>query len=633
MSKILFSLLLCLVFAFGADNNNTDQNDTNIVDITKQIQTLNAQIQILKAQQTDANSSVKSSNLDTLEKKKSRLLDKIPLSIMQIDVKQKDIDKFKLQKASLEKKVARYEKQDDKDLYIKNAIELEKMKIGESYFTTLVNLENIFKNGAKAGSIKDLIDTGLLNLQTNSYVSIKELKDSLGDNTNAYDSALSDLELQKETSEEILTYLKANAELLSSNLILSELNLTNAIEYINKLVPLNSAKFNTGKIVIIIVVFAFFVSLTRLLAKLTYWLMSLLTSLQESKDIKDQILDIIKKPITCLLIIYALNICIGIGFYPAPMPINTANVFSIIDIAGFTWLILAILDGYGTLLLGKIAQKSGRKEVVNLVLKIVYFIIIILALLMVLSRLGFDISALIASLGIGGLAVAFAAKDIIANFFASVMLLFDNAFSQGDWIVCGDIEGTVVEIGLRKTTVRSLDNALIFVPNSKLTSDPIKNWSRRKVGRNIKMTIGLTYDSKPPVILKCIDEIRQMLLEHPKISKSDNGGAFRAKDSRSRFKQNIVSIDDLAGYKSRLWVWLDKLNDSSIDININCFTKTIVGDEYVLVKQDIIFKIMDIVENNGLSFAFPSQSLYVENAGSNELQPILNNDKISKETV
>ena len=80
-------------------------------------------------------------------------------------------------------------------------------------------------------------------------------------------------------------------------------------------------------------------------------------------------------------------------------------------------------------------------------------------------------------------------------------------------------------------------------------------------------------------------------------------------------------------------MWLDKLNDSSIDININCFTKTIVGDEYVLVKQDIIFKIMDIVENNGLSFAFPSQSLYVENAGSNELQPILNNDKISKETV
>ncbi|MCD8213743.1 MAG: mechanosensitive ion channel family protein [Campylobacter sp.] len=632
MSKILFSLLLCLAFCFGADDNKTAQDEKNIVDITNQIQTINGQIQILKAQQSDTNSSTKSSNLTTLEKKKAKLLDQIPLSIMQIDVKQKDVDRFKLQKSNLEKRVARYEKQSNKNLYVQNAIELEKLKVAEAYYTALINIENIFKNGAKEGSIKETIDAGLLDLQTNSYVSIKELKEILGDSTTAYDSSFAELDLQKATSEEILAYLKANAELLSSSLILSELNLANAIEYINKSIPINSAKFNTGKIVVIVAVFVFFVSLTRLLAKFTYWLMSILGSLKNSEDIKEQILDIIKKPITFLLIVLALNICTGIGFYPAPKPINIANIFSIIDIVGFTWLILAILDGYGTLFLGEIAQKSGRKEVVNLVLKIVYFIVVVVAFLMVLKKLGFDISALIASLGIGGLAVAFAAKDIIANFFASVMLLFDNSFSQGDWIVCGDIEGTVVEIGFRKTTVRSFDNALIFVPNSKLAGDPIKNWSRRKVGRNIKITIGLTYDSKPDVLLKCIEDIKRMLLEHPKISKSDNGGRFSAKDSRSRFKQNIVSIDDLAGYKSILRVWLDKLNDSSIDINIDCFTKTIIGDEYIEIKQDIIFKIMDIVNNNGLSFAFPSQSLYMQNGDSNGLL-ILNNEKNQKEIL
>ncbi|WP_141090901.1 mechanosensitive ion channel family protein, partial [Campylobacter concisus] len=145
-----------------------------------------------------------------------------------------------------------------------------------------------------------------------------------------------------------------------------------------------------------------------------------------------------------------------------------ANIFSIIYIVAFSWLVLTILNGYGIAIIDKIAQKSKRKEVINLALKVIYVIVLIITLLLILQKLGFDISALIASLGIGGLAVAFAAKDIIANFFASVMMLFDNSFSQGDWIVCGDIEGTVVEIGFRKTTVRSFDNALIFVPNSKL---------------------------------------------------------------------------------------------------------------------------------------------------------------------
>lgn len=609
MRKFLAIILLSFITLFGADNNVTQEDD--IISITNQIQTLNSQINIIKSQQKDLNASkIDNSNLITLQKKKSDLLEKIPNYVMQIEVTQSDINKFNLQKEALEKKVARLEKQSNKDAYIQSAIELEKMKVDYAYYSALISLEEIFKKGAKANSIKEVIDGGLLNLQTNSYVSIKELKDSLNETSGSYDAAFMDLELKKETQEEILTYLKNNADLLSSSMLLSELNLVDTVDYINKSTAVNPNKFNLGKIVVIVAIFLFFVSLTRILAKLTYWVMSLIASGEGVKEAKDQIVDIVKKPISALLIIYALNICIGVGFYPVPVPLVVANIFSIIYIVAFSWLVLTILNGYGIAILDKIAQKSKRKEVINLALKVIYVIVLIITLLLILQKLGFDISALIASLGIGGLAVAFAAKDIIANFFASVMMLFDNSFSQGDWIVCGDIEGTVVEIGFRKTTVRSFDNALIFVPNSKLASDPVRNWSRRKVGRRIRMVIGIEYGPTTEEIKKCVNDIKNMLINHPDIAKSED---IAANKRGLKYRQNIVSVDDYAGYKSNLFVVVDDFADSSINILVYCFAKTIVWGDFLDVKQDVMLKIMDILKQNGLNFAFPSQSLYIEN--------------------
>ena len=609
MRKFLAIILLSFITLFGADNNVTQEDD--IISITNQIQTINSQINIIKSQQKDLNASkVDNSNLITLQKKKSDLLEKIPNYIMQIELTQSDINKYNLQKEALEKKVARLEKQSNKDAYIQSAIELEKMKVDYAYYSALISLEEIFKKGAKANSIKEVIDGGLLNLQTNSYVSIKELKDSLNETSGSYDAAFMDLELKKETQEEILTYLKNNADLLSSSMLLSELNLVDTVDYINKSTAVNPNKFNLGKIVVIVAIFLFFVSLTRILAKLTYWVMSLIASGEGVKEAKDQIVDIVKKPISALLIIYALNICIGVGFYPVPVPLVVANIFSIIYIVAFSWLVLTILNGYGIAILDKIAQKSKRKEVINLALKVIYVIVLIITLLLILQKLGFDISALIASLGIGGLAVAFAAKDIIANFFASVMMLFDNSFSQGDWIVCGDIEGTVVEIGFRKTTVRSFDNALIFVPNSKLASDPVRNWSRRKVGRRIRMVIGIEYGPTTEEIKKCVNDIKNMLINHPDIAKSED---IAANKRGLKYRQNIVSVDDYAGYKSNLFVVVDDFADSSINILVYCFAKTIVWGEFLDVKQDVMLKIMDILKQNGLNFAFPSQSLYIEN--------------------
>ena len=225
--------------------------------------------------------------------------------------------------------------------------------------------------------------------------------------------------------------------------------------------------------------------------------------------------------------------------------------------------------------------------------------------------------------------VAFATKDIIANFFASIVLLFDSSLSQGDWIVCAGIEGTVVEIGLRKTTIRTFDNALVFVPNSKIMSESIKNWNRRKVGRQIKMHVGLSYTTSPKSIRNCIKEIKEMLKNHPGIAQTGVDTALNnSNDARIKYRQSMVSMDDLSGYKNNLFVVLDQFSDSSIDILIYCFSKSVVWGEFLAVKEDVMLKIMEIVERyDDASFAFPSQSIYVESIPKIQIYKGENDDK------
>ena len=611
MRKILAAVFaLCFSLNLLANTASDDLNATGILSVVNQINEANAQIAVIRAQSAENNETADKSVLfKTVLDKKEKLIEQIPYLIMQIEIDEEQVRKFEQEMQTLSAKTKKLKNQGNQNLYVKNMLELERMRLDGLFYSSLLNLENIFKEGGKAVSVKLAVEETLLSFQTEFYAQLKEFRESLDENLIAEHKGEFDaLEAHKKTLEEILHYLRDNAELLTSNYIISELNLKTAIDFINEKASFTS-KFNVGKAAIIFVVFLFFVSFTTLLSKLTLWaLMKFFVKHDSDRQTKGRIVEIIKRPMLLTLIAYAIDICVSIAYYPAPMPIKFANFLTITFVVAVTWLVLSVLNGYGMVLINELTKKSGRKEVINLILKIIYFIIFVIALLIVLSKLGFNVSAIIASLGIGGLAVALATKDILANFFASVMLLFDNSFSQGDWIVCGDIEGTVVEIGLRKTTVRTFDNALIFVPNSKLASDPIRNWSRRKMGRRIRMLIGLEYSATTEQIKKCVDEIKQMLIDHPGIAKGDDMGSKKA----SRYDRGIVSIDDLAGYKSNLFVVVDEFADSSINILVYCFSKTIVWGEFLAIKEDVMLKIMNIVEANGLGFAFPSQSLYVE---------------------
>lgn len=414
--------------------------------------------------------------------------------------------------------------------------------------------------------------------------------------------------------KEVLDFLNANSALLLESYLFDSLGLEALMEHINSWYSFSFWRLDFGKIIVCAIVLAVFWCFRRILAVATVKAINAIFHYQESKEKQQIIITSLVRPISWILFFNGFDICWDITYYPQNSPEWINKVFDVLYIMSAAWFVVTIIEYYGTIFLTTISRKKNkniRAEIVNLILKVMYSIVVIFAALGILARLGFNISAIIASFGIGGLAVAFAAKDILANFFASVMILFDNAFSQGDWISCNKVEGTVVEIGLRRTTIRTFDNALLFVPNSLLVNDAICNWNRRRVGRRIRLTIGLTYDATAHKLQQCIDDIKTMLTQHPQIAKKSDYQTHT--NALQAIKQELVSLDDYEGNKSSISVYLDNFGDSTIDISISCFSTATSQPEWAAAKQSVLFEIMHIVEKNGLSFAFPSQSVYVEN--------------------
>lgn len=590
-----------------ADNNKTK----GLYELIMQIKDVNEQIKILTEQNLEFDNNVSIPEIENLKAHKNTLFAQIPNSITHQAIEQDSLIKFLKLKKELNEKMKKLQKNKKAKAYIEAALDYNCIELAELTFGALIKIENKFSNGANTGEFVSIIQEALFKIRTENYVKFQEIK---GLASEAIQSELSqkfnDYAMLKQSYEEILSYLMKNVDTFSSSAIFTGLRLKDLINTINEKSPINIQTANTGKILIISFIILFAFSLRKFLANIVFFVIKLFFKDKESqKALKSDFVNIIKKPLGWLLVAFGVDLSMTIFYYPAPVPMKFSDILSILYVILYAWLVTEIISGVGVMIVGNIAKKGGRKEVLNLMLRIVHIVVIIIAILIILTHLGFDVSTIVASLGIGGLAVAFATKDIIANFFASIMLIFDNSFSQGDWIVIGDIQGTIVETGLRKTTIRTFDNSLVSIPNSKILDNNIKNWNRRKMGRNIELTIGVQYSTTINELKSCIAEIKEMLRNHEGIAQPnqnlDLSGALR-------YKQNMVSVDDLAGYKSYLWVALKNFSDSSIDIWVYCFTKTTQWGPYLEVKEDIMLKIMEILERNHINFAFPSQSLYLE---------------------
>lgn len=210
------------------------------------------------------------------------------------------------------------------------------------------------------------------------------------------------------------------------------------------------------------------------------------------------------------------------------------------------------------------------------ILKFIIFFILVAALL---QNHGYSISSLVAGFGITGLAVGFAANATIANMFGTIAILSDKSFEVGDYIKIGAFEGTVEDINMRSTKIRTLDNALTIIPNSTLANGEIINITKAHK-RRILETIGVTYDTSNEKLKRAIEVIEEIL------------------------NQNSDIYGDYV-------VFLDTLADSSINIKINAYVKTNNYVKYLKIKEIVLLEVIKRFREENIDFAFPSRTLYM----------------------
>jgi MscS family membrane protein len=423
--------------------------------------------------------------------------------------------------------------------------------------------------------------------------------------------------------DSFLSYLELNYIKLNYHSLANHLKVDNLIAYINQKpfaqksnLYLRYIKLDMGRVVLFGTVILFFLFLNYLIYRRLYFYFKskILEEEDENDDILLENLRKIRLPVSLFVNGIGLKLALEVLDYPHPLSETTNLYFSLFFIVILAYIAMQIIENIFFVYFEHHTKHnlSLRTELINLILSVSKAIILLIALLLCLLKMDINVSGIIASLGIGGLAVALAAKDTLSNFFGLLKIIFDESFSQGDWIATADVEGTVVEIGFISTKIRTFDNAMITVPNEKLANTSIKNWSRRKVGRRIKMHVGVTYSSNVKDLQNAIDEIHQMLVEHDGISTPEKINT-RALKRVYRRKNRLISLDNKIGIKSTLLVYLDQFSDSSIDILIYTFAKTTDWEEWLKVKQDVLYKVWEILEKNNLEFAFPSQSIYLEN--------------------
>jgi MscS family membrane protein len=228
---------------------------------------------------------------------------------------------------------------------------------------------------------------------------------------------------------------------------------------------------------------------------------------------------------------------------------------------------------------------AGTGSLILLGERIIKATIFLLGVFAVLSSLGFNMSTALAGLGIGGLAIGFGAQQTIANLFGGVSVLGDEVIRVGDVCRFGDRSGTVEDIGLRSTRVRTDERTLLSIPNGTVASINVENLSRRdKILFTTKL--GLKSDSKPDHVRYVLAEVRHLLGTHAKVES----------------KTVRVRLTDVAG--------------SSLTIEVFAYVLTRDYNEYAAVREDLLLRMMDIVEESGSSLATPSQTLYLAQSGA-----------------
>jgi MscS family membrane protein len=416
------------------------------------------------------------------------------------------------------------------------------------------------------------------------------------------------LNLAHDTYRDILTFVITNPDKISTTHWFQKVSLLSSIAFFNnfdiirsinhKLTPF---QVDVGGIIVSLIIIMLVVFCYPLVVKGISWVVEKYF-LNNGNDYTEEIYRELKHPVFALIVFFSLDLATYALLYKTEYKSSLEDLVFVVYVTIYLWIIFKVMDSVVIAQLDKFSKKNKqlRRELINLGIQVSKGLFIIIAVSVLLNRFGISIAALMSTLGIGGLAFALAAKDSLSNLLGGVTLLIDNVFSLGDWVKIGEVEGTAVQIGLRSTTIRTFDNALITIPNSVISVSSVRNWNRRAIGRRIKMRVGVTYQSNMDDIRQAIEDIRDMLRDHTEIANPKE----QLGDKRKQFR--FMSREDTQGIKSTQLVFMDRFNDFSIDILIYCFSRSVDWSKWLEVKEDVLFKIAEILKQNNLEFAYPT---------------------------
>ena len=459
-----------------------------------------------------------------------------------------------------------------------------------------------------------LIEENILDnepLMSEAYTDVLAIKSSSKALASAKEN-IKDFHAILDINEDVLNFLRISEHKMYRLNKYSKYNLIGIVLVVNK--STLAEQFNPildpyGLDVVKLMIIIFLIVSVYLIRKILYiFIERKIATIESDQQYAKEILTSIRVSIARLILVLNLNFIVYIvsDFQTQEL---AAKFFNMLYSAIFTIIVYQAINVIAKIKLHHLdtTNQKVKNDVINVGIKIINFTVLILGLLLVLHFAGANLTAILSGLGIGGLAIALAAKDSLANFFGTLSILFSDVLSQGDWIEVNGQEGVVVEIGTRVTTLRTFDNALVSIPNAILANQDVKNWNRRSLGRRIKMNLAVRYDSKSEDIKQAIYEIREMLDSHNAIATDSTEYIYSQKTG-----PRLVSQDDAQGIKKTLLVYLDTFSESSINILVYCFSKSVDWEDWLATKEDVMHKIMAIFEKNNLEFAFPSLSIYKE---------------------
>ena len=315
---------------------------------------------------------------------------------------------------------------------------------------------------------------------------------------------------------------------------------------------------------------------------------------KSNSDGKSEFDNLLKKPLNYFLLIIIFYISFNQLNFPESWDLVSSNEIglkmilekgvSLLILITVFWTLLRVVDYIGDRLKFK-AEKTESKvddQLIPFAIEIGKVLVVIFGALILLSNVfNVDITALAAGLGVGGVAIALASKESLENLLGSFTIFFDKPFQVGDIITVGSITGVVEKVGFRSTRVRTFDKSLVTIPNKNLINSELDNLSLKPV-RKVKIDIGLTYNTTVDQIKNIVKDIQDLVDDHPNTNE----------DGLVRFMN---------------------FGASSLDIMVVYFTNSPDWKLLVDTRQEINFKIIEIVKKHGSDFAFPSTSLYFEN--------------------